>query len=83
VSDSDLDDGSDKPIGYQTSDGELEVREDVRGERCYHETDLGQHQRWMRAAPDLFEKYIGALDRIRELEARWMPLPPSPQEPTP
>lgn len=57
---SDIDDGSDKPIGFTSPDGEFEVRE-IDGERCYHETDLGQHQRWMRQAPDLYEKYMTAL----------------------
>jgi hypothetical protein len=54
---SDMNDGADKPVGFTTDDGELEVRE-TDGEKCYHETALGQHQRWLRQAPDLYEKYI-------------------------
>lgn len=65
MSDTPIDDGSDKPLGHQTDDGELEVRESVDAEgktfHGYHETDLGQHMRWMRQAPELFE-------RCKELE---------------
>lgn len=64
----DIDDGSTKPLGHQTDDGELEVREQD-GERMYHETDLGQHMRWMRQAPDLFEKYQ-ALEADRDVWKR-------------
>lgn len=60
-----IDDGSNKPNGYVTEDGLLEVRD---GE--YHETLLGQHDRWMRQAPDLFEMYQAALSRIQELESK-------------
>lgn len=56
---SDIDDGSDKPEGYVTEDGELSVS---NGE--YHETELGKHQRWMRQAPDLYEKYQELLMRL-------------------
>jgi hypothetical protein len=56
-----ISDGSDKPSGYVSEDGELEVREsiDANGNsvRGYHETALGQYMRWMRSAPDLLEKY--------------------------
>lgn len=59
------DDGSDKPLGYLSEDGELEVRESVDADgkpfHGYHETELGQHQRWMRQAPDLFELYQAAI----------------------
>lgn len=65
----DVDDGSTKPIGYQTDDGELEVRE-VNGERMYYETELGQHQRWMRQAPDLFALYMAAVEELALLRAR-------------
>jgi hypothetical protein len=62
----DIDDGRDKPIGTVSEDGELEVRE-VNGERCWHETPLGQHQRWMRQAPDLYELYHKALGELARL----------------
>lgn len=65
---SDINDGSDKPLGYVSDDGQLEVRESVdrdgRTFRGYHETELGQHDRWLRQAPDLFEKYT-------ELQAKY------------
>ena len=54
-------DGSEHPLGYVTPDGELEVRE-VDGVRGFHETPLGQHQRWMKQAPDLYELYHKALE---------------------
>jgi hypothetical protein len=31
----------------------------------YHETELGQHDRWMRHAPDLFEKYTQSIEDLR------------------
>jgi len=67
VADIPIEDGSDKPIGYQTPDGELEVRAQPEGGTCYYETDLGQHQRWMRQAPDLFEKHQNALSELDAL----------------
>ena len=57
----DIDDGSDKPLGYTTPDGHLEVRDNGDGTRNYHETELGQHDRWMRQAPDLYELYVKLL----------------------
>lgn len=63
--DAPIDDGSDKPTGFVSPDGELEVRDsvDLTGEpfHGYHETELGQHQRWMRQAPDLFALYMNTL----------------------
>lgn len=53
---SEIDDGSGKPEGHETPDGHLRVQD---GE--YHETELGQHHRWMSQAPDLFEKYMALL----------------------
>lgn len=64
---SDVDDGSSYPVGHQTADGELEVRALPDGSRGFHETTLGQHQRWMRQAPDLFELYQDAIARIHAL----------------
>lgn len=61
MNDTPIDDGSRLPLGQQTPDGELEVRENGDGTRGFHETDLGQHQRWMRQAPDLYEKYHALL----------------------
>lgn len=62
---SDIDDGSDKPLGYQTPDGELEVRDYVDNAgvagRGYVETDLGAHMRYMRSAPELLERYHAVL----------------------
>lgn len=59
------DDGSGKPLGYTTPDGHLEVREsiDKNGQRFhgYHETELGQHDRWLRQAPDLYSLYVEQL----------------------
>lgn len=55
------DDGSDKPLGYTSADGHLEVRDNGDGTRSYHETDLGQHDRWMRQAPDLYKLYVDQL----------------------
>lgn len=55
------DDGSDKPLGYTTPDGELVVVI-TNGERHYRETDLGQTRRWMRQAPDLYEMYLKAVE---------------------
>jgi hypothetical protein len=57
----DVDDGSDKPVGYTTPDGHLEVRQNEDGTRSYHETELGQHDRWMRQAPDLYALYVDSL----------------------
>lgn len=63
----DIDDGSDKPLGYQTDDGELEVRGDLAtGQIGYHETELGQHQRWLRQAPDLYELYQRLLETVSQ-----------------
>ena len=56
-----IDDGSDKPLGYTTPDGELVVVI-TNGERHYRETDLGQTRRWMRQAPDLYEMYLKAIE---------------------
>ena len=65
MSETPIDDGSDKPLGHQTEDGELEVRENSDGSGpCYHETPLGQHQRWMRQAPDLYGLYHKALGEL-------------------
>lgn len=65
-----IDDGSAKPLGYTTPDGYLQVRESVDKTgtpfRGYHETELGAHQRWMRSAPELFEKYV----ELQEFRAR-------------
>jgi hypothetical protein len=62
---SDGSDGSDLPIGTISEDGELEVREYVNPtgvkEVGWCETELGQHQRWMRQAPDLYERYVALL----------------------
>lgn len=55
-------DGSEHAEGYETPDGELRVQ---GGQ--FRETALGQHQRWMRQAPDLYELYQAALARIAEL----------------
>lgn len=55
------DDGSDKPLGYTTPDGELTVVI-TNGERHYRETDFGQTRRWMRQAPDLYEMYLKAVE---------------------
>lgn len=63
-----VNDGSEMPLGAQSEDGELEVREHPDGSRGWSETELGQHQRWMRSAPDLFEKYQASVERVRELE---------------
>ena len=73
MSDTPIDDGSDKPLGYVSDDGELEVRDFVDGEgiarRGYCETELGQHQRWMRGAPDLFEKHVNLQATVTALQA--------------
>lgn len=37
-------------------DGEMEIIQDER-DGTWHETSYGQHLRWLRQAPDLFEKY--------------------------
>jgi len=55
------DDGSDKPLGYTSPDGHLEVRADSEGKHYYHETELGQHDRWLRQAPELYELYVKLL----------------------
>lgn len=71
MGDTPVDDGSNKPLGYTTPDGELQVRESIDQTgtpfRGFHETELGQHMRWMRGAPELFEKYI-ALQSFLERE---------------
>jgi hypothetical protein len=54
-------DGSDMPLGYTTEDGHLEVRELGDGKRGYAETELGQHDRWMRQCPDLYRLYVDLL----------------------
>ena len=65
-----IDDGATKPLGYQTENGELEVRVDeTTGQKCYHETELGQWQRWMRQAPDLYEKYQALVEQLSLLDA--------------
>lgn len=64
-----VDDGSDKPLGHVTDDGELEVRDNGDGTRGYHETALGQTQRWIRQAPDLYALYMALVEentRLRE-----------------
>ena len=89
MSDIPIDDGSDKPLGFLSPDGELEVRDyvDASGQagRGYCETALGQHNRWLRQAPELFEKYVelqGTLEvakaerdqlqtALREMIERW------------
>lgn len=58
--DDDIDDGSDKPEGFITEDGELEVK---NGE--YHETELGQFTRWMNHASDLYGQYLEAMEKAR------------------
>lgn len=71
-----VDDGSDKPLGSTSQDGELEVREQPEGGQCYYETDLGQHMRWMRQAPDLYDKYqmmLDAVTQIREMRKHACP----------
>jgi hypothetical protein len=60
---SNIHDGSDQPIGHQTDDGELEVVDSPEG-RHYRETALGQHMRWLRQAPDLYEKYQAVCDEL-------------------
>lgn len=55
------DSGSDKPIGYTSPDGHLEVHALADGTRGYVETELGQHDRWMRQAPDLYALYVDQL----------------------
>jgi hypothetical protein len=69
------DDGGDKPLGYVTEDGCLEVREsvDLTGKpfRGYHETELGLHMRWMRQAPDLYERYQQLIDNNSDLHHRF------------
>lgn len=70
-----IDDGGEKPIGYVSPDGELEIRrfQDAEGiDRVgWHETELGQHQRWMRQAPDLFALYQDALERVYALKRKY------------
>lgn len=63
-----IDDGSEKPLGYTTPDGELTVVI-TNGERHYQETDLGQTRRWMRQAPDLYEMYLKAVEGRAQLLA--------------
>lgn len=58
-----IDDGSEHPLGTQTSDGELRVQPQGDGTVGWVETALGQHQRWMRNAPDLYERYQQLLAR--------------------
>ncbi len=67
MSDDRIDDGSERPLGYETEDGELRVAE-IDGERCYQETELGQHRRWMRQASDLFAEYQRVCEKLRALE---------------
>lgn len=55
--------------GDPTRDGELEYRVGPDGERELTETPLGQHQRWMRQAPDLYELYMAALKERDEARA--------------
>lgn len=68
--DAPVDDGNEKPLGHQSPDGELEVRQQPEGGKCYHETDLGQHQRWMRQAPDLFALYMALVEEVNALRAQ-------------
>lgn len=58
-----IDDGSDKPEGYLTPDGELIVK---NGE--YVETEQGQFARWERQAPDLLALYRQKLDELERLK---------------
>jgi hypothetical protein len=64
----DIDDGSRHPEGYETPDGELRV---VGGQ--FTETELGRHQRWMRQAPDLLEKYEALLSDFRASQPEEQP----------
>lgn len=57
----DIDDGSDKPLGTTSPDGHLMVGLRADGTRGWVETELGQHDRWLRQAPDLYEKYVQLL----------------------
>lgn len=61
-----VEDGHEKPIGFLTSDGCLEVRELPDGTRGYVETDLGQTTRWMRQSPDLYALYMAAVEELQE-----------------
>lgn len=85
--DAPIDDGSDKPLGYVTDDGVLEVRESVDRDgtvfRGYHETELGQHDRWLRQAPELFEKYMALLSERDDLAKKLhgTPILDAPQAP--
>lgn len=62
-----VNDGSHLPIGTFSDDGELQVRKLPDGSVGWSETELGQHQRWMRSAPELFALYM---DNIEKLIAR-------------
>lgn len=75
-----INDGSDKPLGYTTEDGHLQVRQEADGSKIYAETEQGQHDRWLRLAPDLFTRYMELVAerddfgadleaRVKELEA--------------
>ena len=52
----------------------MEVRETVAKdgtvERGYHETELGQHDRWLRQAPDLYEKYVDPVKIVEHDKAQ-------------
>lgn len=76
----DIDDGSTKPLGHTSDDECLEVRQNARGEKEYVETELGQHDRWMLLAPDLFEKYMALVEEVAVL--RLKPAAPAPAERT-
>jgi hypothetical protein len=66
-----IDDGSDKPIGYLSDDGELIVRESVNKDgttyRGYHETALGRERRWQRQAGDLYANWMSLVEKHREM----------------
>lgn len=68
-------DGSQYHIGYVTPDGHLEVRDRGDGAGIFHETEIGQYDRWLRQAPDLYGRLVEiqielfeAGKRISELE---------------
>lgn len=56
---SDVNDGSKYPEGTLSEDGHMVVRGGEWGE-----TELGQHDRWLRQAPDLFGLYQAALEVV-------------------
>lgn len=63
-----IDDGSGQPEGTLSEDGYLVVR---CGE--WHETELGQVERWRNQAPDLYEAFMRQTEELAALRARVNP----------